>query len=195
MRPRCSFWTDYCWLLIKVSAFKGAAAALAATFVKQTEFVGSIISIFSIRQRWPCCGLRGLENSSYRIHSLFFNPPLIRQTYRPCSASQFLRSWLKKKSTSMITRGFRWFRSASGTKFNCFCPDMTTFSIIHATNFNVIDYVISGGGGRGLYRFNNIHANVLINRGFLIQYFGYVYGFTDLEFSVDRFYVPHIDRQ
>jgi tartrate-resistant acid phosphatase type 5 len=65
--------------------------------------------------------------------------------------------------------------------------------IQNATNVNEIDYVISGGGGRGLHAYNPDSATVLINRGFVIKLFAYVHGFVDLEFTADTVSAQYID--
>ena len=56
-----------------------------------------------------------------------------------------------------------------------------------------IDYVISGGGGRGLY--NKIAANerILNNRGLQVDYFGYIYGFVAFDFTPTSMLVEYVD--
>jgi hypothetical protein len=62
----------------------------------------------------------------------------------------------------------------------------------NATNVNEIDYIISGGGGRGLYNYNNNAGNSLIQSGFVIGYFGYTHGFNYMEFSATSVTVRYI---
>jgi hypothetical protein len=65
--------------------------------------------------------------------------------------------------------------------------------IQNATNVNEIDYVISGGGGRGLHAYNPDSATVLINQGLVIKLFAYVHGFVDLEFTADTVTAQYFD--
>jgi len=63
----------------------------------------------------------------------------------------------------------------------------------NATNINGVNYIISGGGGRGLYRYSASSANTLIQRGFVIGFFGYNWGFVDLEFTATQVTATYID--
>ena len=58
-----------------------------------------------------------------------------------------------------------------------------------------VDYIISGGGGRGLYAFNERGNNTLSNAGFDVKYFGYHNGFVILEFEKESVGVEYIDME
>jgi len=65
--------------------------------------------------------------------------------------------------------------------------------IQNATNILEIDYVISGGGGRGINNVDNGKVNELISRGLRVPYFGFHYGFTDLSFTADQLTVRFVN--
>jgi hypothetical protein len=65
--------------------------------------------------------------------------------------------------------------------------------IQNATNPNEIDYVISGGGGRGINNVDTAKLNNLIARGLRVPYFGFHYGFTDLVFTADQLTVRFVN--
>ena len=65
--------------------------------------------------------------------------------------------------------------------------------IRNATEPNDIDYVISGGGGRGLYEYDAGNAQALNEMGMTVEYFGYLYGFTSLHFNHEQLHVQHVD--
>jgi len=49
-----------------------------------------------------------------------------------------------------------------------------------------VDYIISGGGGRGLYAFSSSSNNTLSNQGFDTLYFGHHNGFVILDITAQR---------
>jgi len=59
-----------------------------------------------------------------------------------------------------------------------------------------IDYVISGGGGRGLYEFDPIRGNqTLGGLGFDVKYFGYLNGFIPLDISADTIHCEYVNME
>lgn len=65
--------------------------------------------------------------------------------------------------------------------------------IQNATNANEIDYVISGGGGRGINNVDQAKLNNLIARGLRVPYFGFHYGFVDLVFTLNQLTVRYVN--
>jgi hypothetical protein len=65
--------------------------------------------------------------------------------------------------------------------------------IANATNINEVDYVISGGGGVTRHLYRPANAQYLIDRGFVIRYYGYLHGFVGFEFTADRVTAEYVD--
>jgi tartrate-resistant acid phosphatase type 5 len=65
----------------------------------------------------------------------------------------------------------------------------------HISSANVTDYVISGGGGRGLYEFSPAGERVLNEWGFTVDYFGYHFGFVAMEMTKTAMTVEFVDTE
>jgi tartrate-resistant acid phosphatase type 5 len=65
----------------------------------------------------------------------------------------------------------------------------------HLTNTadSTIDYVISGGGGRSLYRYSAVNEAFLNSIGINLDYFGYVYGFVAFDFTPTTYTADFVD--
>jgi len=58
-----------------------------------------------------------------------------------------------------------------------------------------VDYVVSGGGGRGLYAFDTRGNQTLNNMGYTVQYFGHHNGFVMLDISREAVVADYVDLQ
>jgi len=56
-----------------------------------------------------------------------------------------------------------------------------------------VDYIVTAGGGRGLYVFETRANNTLSNQGFESKYFGYTNGFVMLDINAERIIADFVD--
>jgi tartrate-resistant acid phosphatase type 5 len=65
----------------------------------------------------------------------------------------------------------------------------------HITSSNVTDYVISGGGGRGLYEFSPAGERILKGWDLTVNFFGYYFGFVAMEIKKTTMTLEFVDTQ
>jgi len=65
----------------------------------------------------------------------------------------------------------------------------------HITNKDSVDvdYIVTGGGGRGLYEFDPRGNQTLNTMGFKVQYFGFHNGFVMLDISSESIVADYVD--
>ena len=63
----------------------------------------------------------------------------------------------------------------------------------HISSANVTNYVISGGGGRGLYEYSRAGERVLNDWGLSLDYFGYHHGFVAMEMTKTAMTAEFVD--
>jgi hypothetical protein len=56
-----------------------------------------------------------------------------------------------------------------------------------------MDYIVTGAGGRGLYRQSSSGTTELKKNGIDVNFFGYYHGFINLEFSAAEMIVKFVD--